>query len=228
MSKYTITDLQKYAQDRNGKCLSVLCKNTHDYFLWQCDQGHKWRAPFDRIKSGCWCPQCAGIIKFTLKDMEILAKKYNGKCLSDKYVDRRKNKLKWQCKEGHIWKATYRMAKNHWCPACNKLRRAELQLEEMRKIAISRGGKCLSKITDYELKRNVRGSRQYFKWKWQCEKGHIWESATVKYGSWCLICAGKKKLTIEDMRKIATNKGGLKQLPPIYRNLKKHVDFQAG
>ena len=77
----------------------------------------------------------------------------------------------------------------------------KLTIEEMQSIAESRGGKCLSKVY-------LRVDK---KLKWQCSKGHIWEAVpnNIKYGgTWCPECASKKKLTIEEMKSIAKQKGG--------------------
>ena len=46
---------------------------------------------------------------------------------------------------------------------------------------------------------------------WKCGKcSHIWDQrlATVKYGSWCPKCAGNTRLSIEDARRTAEQKGG--------------------
>jgi hypothetical protein len=59
-----------------------------------------------------------------------------------------------------------------------------ITIENMQKIAKSRGGKCLS---DNFVNVDTR-------LKWQCEKGHIWESvpSSIKRGSWCSRCSRSK------------------------------------
>ena len=61
----------------------------------------------------------------------------------------------------------------------------KLTIEEMRAIAKGRGGKCLSK----------KYTNSQTKLKWKCGEGHVWESTSnnVKRGSWCPICARKKR-----------------------------------
>lgn len=60
-----------------------------------------------------------------LKDMEGLAKSKGGKCLSTEYAGSSK-KLKWQCKEGHVWKAIPNdVKKGEWCPTCLKLEKKD-------------------------------------------------------------------------------------------------------
>ena len=76
----------------------------------------------------------------------------------------------------------------------------KLPIEEMQEIAESRGGKCLSK----EYINNQT------KLEWICSEGHKWKTvpSSVKQGSWCPICAGNMKLTIEEMQEIAESRGG--------------------
>ena len=75
----------------------------------------------------------------------------------------------------------------------------KLTIEQMKEIAKSRGGECLS---DEYL--NVK-----IQIKWQCSKGHNWMATPdkVKRGSWCPYCAGRHQ-TIEDMKNIAHSHNG--------------------
>ena len=51
-----------------------------------------------------------------IKDLKIVASKKGGKFLSRKYLGAR-IPHKWQCKEGHIWKATPdNVKRGQWCP----------------------------------------------------------------------------------------------------------------
>ena len=74
-------------------------------------------------------------------------------------------------------------------------------IEDARAVARERGGTCLSdwyQSTSADL-------------DWKCRAGHVWR-ATFKNvkdkGSWCAVCAGAKKLTIEEARAYARSKGG--------------------
>jgi hypothetical protein len=50
--------------------------------------------------------------------MQKIAKSRGGKCLSNKYTSNRA-KLKWKCKEGHIWRALpVNVKAGHWCSKC--------------------------------------------------------------------------------------------------------------
>ena len=56
----TIEDMQKAAAKRGGECLSETYVNSRQKLLWRCAKGHKWEAVGYSIRSGTWCPVCAG------------------------------------------------------------------------------------------------------------------------------------------------------------------------
>ncbi len=203
-----LQDMKKLATKKGGKCLSTEYSDSHTKLKWQCKEGHVWKAAPTHIKSGQWCPYCAGKVKLTIEEMQELAKQREGKCLSKEYVNA-KTKLKWQCREGHIWEAEASGIKSgRWCAKCTG--KAPLTLEEMHELAESNGGKCLS-----EGYVNARS-----KLKWRCKEGHVWEATpdNVKRRAWCPVCAGVKKLTIEEMQELANSKGG-KCLSSEYINI---------
>ena len=118
----TIEEMHEMAAERGGKCLSEKYVNSRNKLTWQCKKGHVWEAQLSSVKhNGRWCPYCAGTMKLTIKEMHRVAKNKGGKCLSDKYINSA-TKLKWQCREGHVWEATPNNVKRKsWCPACYKL-----------------------------------------------------------------------------------------------------------
>ena len=97
-------------------------------------------------------------------------------------------------------------------------------LQQMREIAASRGGKCLS--IDY--------INTQTKLKWQCTESHIWEAMpnNVKRKRWCRLCgiekrAAKKRLGIERMIALAAKKGG-KCLSDKYNNNTTKLKWRCG
>ncbi|WP_434284699.1 zinc-ribbon domain-containing protein [Clostridium botulinum] len=91
-------------------------------------------------------------------------------------------------------------------------------LRDMKGLAKSRGGKCLSEKyinTDTKL-------------IWQCAKGHIWPATphAVKRGSWCPDCSKKRKHTIKEMQDLAKSKGG-KCLSKEYVNTQTKLEWQC-
>jgi len=196
--KITIKEIQNIVGKRGGKCLSEVYINSQTKLAFECEKGHQWDTIIGNIKKGHWCPECAKENqKLKIEEMQRLAEKRGGKCLSKEYFDI-KSKLLWECEKGHQWEASWRSVKNGtWCKKCLNIEK----LQQMQKIAEKRGGKCLSK--EYISIES--------KLLWECEKGHQWEAVptSVKKGTWCPICANeKKKLKIEEMNNLAKNHGG--------------------
>jgi len=142
--------------------------------------------------------------RLTIEEMRELAKSRGGKCLSEKYINAH-NKLKWQCDKGHEWDAVYYSVKRGcWCPCCFKIG-ISLTIGEMKEIAKSRGGVCLSdKYVNISTKL-----------RWQCSEGHIWEAIPnniKENNTWCPVCnnrgRGENGITIDDANEIAYGRGG--------------------
>ena len=76
--KYTIEDMKKLAQKRDGKCLSKNYVNALTKLKWQCSRKHIWEAIPINIRRGSWCLECSGSKKKNIKDMQTLAKKARG------------------------------------------------------------------------------------------------------------------------------------------------------
>lgn len=91
-------------------------------------------------------------------------------------------------------------------------------LKELKNTAELRGGKLLSTV--------YLGSAS--KYLWECKKGHQWEAtgSSVKHGRWCAKCSRKEKLSIEEMNKLASDKGG-KCLSTIYINGKSKLKWEC-
>jgi hypothetical protein len=181
----TIEEMKILAKEQGGKCLSQEYVNNYTKLLWECAEGHQWEAIPSNIKRAHWCPVCAECKKLTLQEMQMLARKRGGKCLSQEYINNY-TKLLWECAEGHQWEAIPNsINEGHWCPICAG-RKEKLTLPEMQMLARKRGGKCLSK--EYM---NVRTKLQ-----WGCAEGHQWKAipSNIKYhGQWCPVCANVRR-----------------------------------
>ena len=92
-NKLNIEVLQTVAMDRGGRLVSTEYINTTTHYLWECSEGHQWKARYDDIRGtknrkGTWCPVCSQIdpksrnCKYTISFMQQLAKSRGGKCLS--------------------------------------------------------------------------------------------------------------------------------------------------
>ena len=202
------------AAQKGGRCLSTEYTNSATKMKWQCNSKHIWQTTLNHIKSNnSWCPDCAHVItanKHKLKNgLEIaheIAAKRDGVCLATEYISSN-SKMKWKCKDGHIWSAVLTDIKNSksWCPQCsiiirgNKIKLSN-GMEKAHEIAAKKNGKCLSN----------KYINTYTNMKWICDKGHIWLSTLgrVMYTSaWCPKCSSKK-LNIVGAQKIAKDRGG--------------------
>ena len=93
-------------------------------------------------------------------------------------------------------------------------------LEEIKKIARNRGGKCLSETYINSTTKLI----------FQCHKGHIWQTmpCSVKSSqSWCPTCRYEKKIrTLADLQKIAARHGG-KCLATEYVSMNEKIEWQC-
>ncbi len=138
------------------------------------------------------------MLKLNIAEMKALARKRGGKCISTLYVNLTVPLL-WECARRHRWCAVpASIRKGTWCPNCAGVRR--LTLEQMKEIANSRGGECLSK----------HYCNTATKLEWRCSEGHEWSAAPlqVKKGHWCPFCARVDRLTLPLLQQIADQKGG--------------------
>lgn len=78
---------------------------------------------------------------------------------------------------------------------------ARKTIEDCRKLATSKGGKCLSKVYP-----NNKASL-----KWSCGSGHVWFASynnVSARNSWCPECAGNVKKDVESCHALARRRGG--------------------
>lgn len=134
-----------------------------------------------------------------LNDLQKVAKRRGGKCLSVAYFHIH-SKYKWRCSKGHEWDATGNsVLRGTWCPVCAG--RLENPLAALQAAARAKGGECLSEA--------YRGTEH--KYKWRCARGHEWEArgSHVVHTSWCPICAGHRiEGPLETLHSMAKEKGG--------------------
>jgi hypothetical protein len=67
VTKGTLEDMKQVASRRGGRCLSNEYINSKAKLLWQCAEGHQWKASPNHVKRGSWCPECAKLKRFTKK-----------------------------------------------------------------------------------------------------------------------------------------------------------------
>lgn len=134
--------LAEVAGAKGGQALSTTYLGMNAKYRWKCERGHEWDAVASSVKSGRWCPTCAGKQPRTIEQMHALAASRGGRCLSTEYHARRP--LHWECGDcRHQWKARAEqiVQKGTWCPNCaiskprQKARVALLKLLHSRRLA---------------------------------------------------------------------------------------------
>lgn len=195
-----LNELQNHAAARGGRCLSTSYKNSLTRLEWECGRGHRWLAIPQSIRRGHWCPTCVRKDKKTIRYMRELAARHGGRCLSPKYLNAQ-TPLFWECQKGHQWWAVYSpIQKGAWCKKCAGLEKRTI--EEMKELARVRGGECLS--SEYI---NIDTPLH-----WRCEKGHEWHASPYnvrkRNATWCPVCSGNVKKSIEEMQEMARWKWG--------------------
>jgi len=177
--------------------------------------------PPTNIKSGTWCPECAGVAPISRKDAIELASSRHGEFLSKRFGGVNK-KYRWCCIKGHEWTTTYSSIKTGtWCPVCS--RKKYLNLTIINELAGQKGGVCLSE----------KYVNSKTKLRFVCAKGHEFLSTSnnLIQGRWCPECANSRRgasqrLSIELMRQIAEERGG-KCLSQVYSNARTKLVWQC-
>lgn len=128
----SINDAINLAINKNGKCLSINYINSNSKLEWQCSLDHIWKASYNQIQSGNWCPICFSNNRGKSKKLKIdvyknAARNKGGECLSD-VINSCYDKLQWKCNKDHIWFSRADAVKNtkQWCPQCAILNKRKL------------------------------------------------------------------------------------------------------
>ncbi len=217
-AKEILEEMQARARENGGHCNSANYRGSNFALEFECAEGHKFKATTAKIRDGRWCRLC-GIKRRTearmntIEQMRRMAIERGGRCLSKEYQGSSKH-LKWKCSKKHEWEAVPSSIRNGtWCPTCARETQwdgRKTTIEEIQKVARSRGGLCLSK--------NYINSKTPL--LWQCAEEHNWKApfpsikdGKSRKGSWCSICskkaAGKRRrLSIEEVHAVAAKYGG--------------------
>jgi hypothetical protein len=204
---------KEYAISKGGICLTDEYQNQKTRLIFQCSQKHQWTTAGSSLKSkNTWCPYCASpsladtpkLKQQRLLELQKSAKERGGKLLSTEYINT-KTKYKFQCAGGHTWATSIDVIRGgSWCKKCATKIVSDSQKDDLQTfvdIAISKGGKCLS--TEY-----INATHKLL---FECAEGHQWlgrPQGIKTRGTWCRKCYGTAKSDIEEMKSIATARGG--------------------
>lgn len=122
--KYDV--IMKFAEKNSASLKTKKPVNYNKKLHWRCENGHNILASFNVLKRrlnehGYICFECNKLDKQkrSLEKCINYAKSKSGDCLSRKYINS-KTKLKWKCREGHVWNAIPDsvVRRKTWCPKC--------------------------------------------------------------------------------------------------------------
>lgn len=137
---------------------------------------------------------------YSITEFKLYAKSKGGECLSDNFYTIH-DKLRWRCKEGHIWDAKIRIRdkkNSSWCKKCADKQSSgqyhKLSLIDCVKISKKYGGICLSP--------NYINARTKLQWK--CKENHEFSKTydKVSQGHWCPQCNYHKSTTEKIIRQV--------------------------
>jgi len=166
-------------------------KPVYDIVVWTCSKGHRCNhrlASFLRLVNlSCrWCRKENKPV-YTIERLREEARARGAEMISVGYTNFR-TPLMWKCSCGNTFtaKASVLRYKSIKCPTCRGIgagrhRYNLIRLAEALKMAEGRGGLCLS--AEYVS--------SYKRMRWCCDSGHEWEASfnSIKFGSWCPVCA---------------------------------------
>jgi len=178
--RVTLADMGVLAREHGGRCLSTEYVNSGTPLRWRCREGHEFEKTATLVKSeGSWCPTCSPRQSVTLERLQAAAARRGGHCLAARSRGGAQRYL-WECAAGHRWRATavHVLHSDSWCPVCAGS--AQMTIQQMRELARSRGGRCLSN-------RYVKSRATL---EWICAAGHRFEATptAVTKGRWCITC----------------------------------------
>lgn len=149
------------ASERGFQWIGEYPSESHQPTLWQCPQGHEWKAAYGDIRDGHGCPICYDHTPRTEEHYHKLAQERGFKLVGSIPANV-VSKAEWECSKGHRWKIPYHDLQG--CPFCygNSPKTSGDYIE----AAKHRGFFWLG-----PLPKGVN----YKSW-WQCQQGHKWEA----------------------------------------------------
>lgn len=201
--RLSLEKLREFATSKGGDVIGLVSPDKElapsASVTWRCVEKHKFNASWVQVKGGKWCSLC--------KEGESLNRLASSKGIS--YLGGAAGLPTWRCKNNHEWteNSDSIRRRKYACLECGEERaargrpgRTKYSASDFQALASSHGGKCLI-TTPTRTTAVVR---------WECAKGHRWDAslANVAKGTWCPYCAHRVRLTIQEMKEIASARGG--------------------
>lgn len=189
--------LQKVARERGGRCLAGEYLGARVRLEFECAAGHRFEGVPEHVLKGTWCATCRRHSPDRLREIQEIAAKRGGVCLSTEYRPARE-RMRFRCAQGHEWEASSgHISEGSWCPKC---RNRTTTLADLNALVAEHGGRCVS--------------RQYFDsthaLTWECKLGHRFRrqvGAIRRNGWWCPQCRTMSGAVAKALR-VAEERGG--------------------
>lgn len=222
----SLVAMRASAQAAGVTCLDTQWLGGHHAYRFRCASGHEWQRTATSQQKTPHCPACtyARISQayrqpHKLAEIHEMAQGRGGQCLSHEYTGVA-GLYRFRCAAGHEWESRgHHVLDGRWCSHCayatrrGKPRSQETRqkihqalrlsdgLQRLERLAVAKGGQCLS---DQYLGSLVRHG-------FRCAKGHEWQAtaASVVSGKWCATCRDDAlRLTLADAQQAAHARGG--------------------
>ncbi len=222
-----LQELHNLAAAKGGVCLSTVYEgSSHPHMLHCANPDHPpFRMTKNDLKRGRWCRMCSTAAPVGIEKINSIISqhgfvfaspaygkgtdRYDFKCVTcgsihstswENFKQRCSRGCK-QCKPAKPGRGSVNYPKNTKprAPTVIPEHRKEEHIGDLCAIARSKRGECLSKeYLGHQAKHRFR-----------CERGHEWEatSNSIKIGTWCAECAGKKKDDIESAKTFCQSTG---------------------
>ena len=120
LRKLKFSIVKHYIETKGYILISNIYKDNQTKLILKCSNNHKFFISWSSFQQGHRCPECYGnkrlTIKYVKEQVPILQKGY--KLLSTEYINNY-TKLKFKCKKGHIYEATWDCFSHGFrCPKC--------------------------------------------------------------------------------------------------------------
>ena len=153
------------------------------------------------------------ILHSDLTELKEICAAKGGKVITDAFLGW-DTKHEFECAAGHKWTTTAESVKQGtWCRACSMkemgLKQRKYSLEDAKKLAEERNGKCLSTTESFTNSYNLI---------WFCnvhQKEWTAPISRIVSGGWCPTCgrekcdSNRKKYTLRDLQLLAAEHGGI-------------------
>lgn len=197
-------DYHDLAESKGIRWLGPEVSNTRIKTGWECDLGHRWKAMYASVYGAAMgCPICRYDTISEKRRVKpdayySLAERRGFRWLGPE-VPNARAKTRWECKEGHVWKATHdKIRRGRGCPYC--------------------AGTASKIAKDYYVLADERGflwlgihvpEKVNIKTGWECSLGHRWEATynKIQQGKGCPHCAGNYPKTPDEYQSLARKKG---------------------